>query len=389
MDYEYQLCLKQAAVEELFSELSHTQEVLRPIIGSKEPWGYRNKMEFTFSQDKQGKRFLGLFGRRHKRDVIDISACSLAPEWMSIALSAIRNWWRETQLQAYRSHENSGTLLTVTFREGVFTDDRMVILTVSGVPEYAPQKEDLDSFVRTVKEATKGNRGEVSIILRVRQIAKKMPTQIFEMILLGPDHIREVLHVATSPPRQLEFHVSPQAFFQPNTVQAEKIYTQALRAMNLSSQDVVWDLYCGIGIFGMFAAEDAREVMGVEISKDAAYDAKMNSRRLGMGNFTVHCGDVATVIATLRSEGKQVTPSVVIVDPPRSGLLPKAHEELALLNPQRIVYVSCNPRSQAVDAKRLQESGWRISGIQPVDQFPHTPHAENIVVFTREGYGCS
>lgn len=212
-----------------------------------------------------------------------------------------------------------------------------------------------------------------------------MPTQIYEMILFGPDHLRERVEVETKKGtmRSLELHISPQAFFQPNTHQAMRIYSKALQMADLRADDVLFDLYCGIGVFGMFAALEIHKAVGVELSKDSAYDAKTNAARLGLANVAVHCGDVATVVATMKQEGTFERPSTVIVDPPRAGLMPQAIDEILSLDPTKIVYVSCNPQTQVKDAKELLLRGWTIAHVQPVDQFPHTVHVENILLFKR------
>jgi 23S rRNA (uracil1939-C5)-methyltransferase len=335
-------------------------------------------MEFSFSQAKDGTHFLGLYGAGSRR-VIDISSCYIAPEWMTCALAEVRAWWKTTGLMAYRQNVNEGTLLTVCFREARSSHDRMVILTVSGVPEFAPKREQLDLFVQSLRAAVTPQQGSLSIVLRVRQIAKGRPTQMFEMILFGPDHMKETVSVTIDGvQKKLECHISPPTFFQPNTPQAEKIYSHALSSARLNATDVVADLYCGLGLFGMFSAFFASSAFGVELSKDAAYDATVNSQRLGISNFAVRCGDVAKICNDLPK-----APSVVIVDPPRSGLGAGGIDAVESLHPSRIVYVSCQPKTQGTDVQTLMEHGWTIESVQPIDQFPHTMHVENIVVLSK------
>lgn len=377
VSYDQQLVEKQKKVEALFSPLCPHVSV-SPILASHQSWHYRNKMEFSFSQAKDGKRFLGLYGMGSRR-VVDIASCAIAPQWMSEALAEVRRWWAFTQLSAYHQSRDEGTLLTVTFREAPSTQDRMVILTVSGVPAFAPKREHLDTFVECIRRSATSEKGDLSVVLRIRQIAKGRPTQLYEMILFGQDHMREQITIFTAETqKKLEFHISPQTFFQPNTLQSTRIYSHALTAANLLAEDRVADLYCGLGIFGMFSALLCASSFGIELSRDAAYDAKVNAQRLGMANFTIHCGDVAQ----LSLEQKE-RPSVVIVDPPRSGLLSNGIAAVCFLNPARIVYVSCQPKTQASDVKTFQERGWCVQSIQPIDQFPHTTHVENIVLLQK------
>jgi 23S rRNA (uracil1939-C5)-methyltransferase len=342
-------------------------------------------MEFSFSQDLEGRYFLGLFCCQRKRCVLDLKVCCLTEDWMVTALQSIKTWWKASGLLAYRPSANTGSLICVTMRESATLKDRMIILTVSGNPDFALKQHHLDEFVALLKQVATPSSGSLSLVLRIRQIAAKMPTQIYEMMLFGPDHVREILEVETKigMKRRLELHISPQAFFQPNTHQAMKIYSQALLMADLHPDDVVFDLYCGIGVFGMFASLETRSAVGVELSKDSAYDAKTNAARLCCSNFTVQCGDTASVVASMKGEGPFERPSTVIVDPPRAGLMPSAVNEIVSLDPKTIVYVSCNPETQVHDAAELIKHGWHIASVQPVDQFPHTVHLENILLLKK------
>ena len=255
----------------------------------------------------------------------------------------------------------------------------MVILTVSGNPQYALKKNELEAFCDAVKSVAGDTHQDLSIVLRIRQIAKGKPTQVYDMVVFGKDHVREKLHVLLSKERELEVHIGTQSFFQPNTTQAEKIYGTALSFASLGENDTVLDLYCGIGMFGMFAALEAKRALGIELSREAAYDATINAQRLGFGNFSVYAGDVASVLRTL----PESCPDIVIVDPPRAGLQ-KAIEQIVLMRPRKLVYVSCNPKTQVEDILQLKTHGWEISAMQAIDQFPHTVHVENIVLLERK-----
>jgi len=366
ISYDHQLKIKEEKVRSLFTPLCSIP--ISPIINSPSVWHYRNKMEFSFSQDKSGNTFLGLHYRRSR--VTNIHHCPITPPWMAETLNTVRTWWQTTNLTAYHPRSDSGTLLSLTLREGYTSKDKMIILTVSGNPNFAPSKHDLDCLVQCLTQ----NQGPLSIVLRIRQIAKGRPTQFYEMILHDPDFIREKLDIAIG---SLEFHISPQSFFQPNTQTAMTVYSAALQMANLSPDATVLDLYCGIGIFGMFAALKAKKSIGIELNRDAAYDATTNAKRLGLGNFSILCGDVGEMIAN-----KKLKPSTIIVDPPRAGLQ-KAIDQINALPASTLVYVSCNPISQAQDTAKLLASDWRVNVIQPIDQFPHTPHVENIIQFTR------
>ena len=377
IDYPYQLQYKQQRLEALFSPIFSGGTAVLPIIGCESPWHYRNKMEFSFAQDRNGKRFLGLYSCKHHGGVFDVNACPLTDEWMVQALCAIRDWWSQSGLDAYYMHANKGSLQTVTMRQSATTGDRMIMLTVSGNPAFAMRNHHLADFVSALQNAATPRQGTLSIVLRIRQIAKGRPTQFYEMVLFGPDHIREVLDVepVLGTRHSLEFHIGPQSFFQPNTCQAMEIYSKALQLASLSKDRSVIDLYCGIGIFGMFASLEAGQAIGVELSRESAYDAKINAARLGLSQFSIQCGDVADVV----QKENFAKGSTVIVDPPRSGLTPQALSSVVSLEPDTLIYVSCNPETQKRDAMLLVEMGWKVEAIQPVDQFPHTVHVENIL----------
>jgi 23S rRNA (uracil1939-C5)-methyltransferase len=200
------------------------------------------------------------------------------------------------------------------------------------------------------------------------------------MHLAGSDHIVEELRLKG---RTLSFKISPISFFQPNTLSAEKLYDTALSMLPPSA--LVYDLYCGTGTLGMAAANRARQVIGIELSPEAVIDAQENLLRNHIANVTIHQGDVGKVITRLMAEPGFIRPDAVIVDPPRAGLDPLALHHLKTLRPQTIVYVSCNPATQADNVRELVQAGYQLKRLQPLDQFPHTYHIENIALLQLEG----
>ena len=376
ISYEEQLRLKEEAIGNLFQPFGKVE----PIIPCDPPWEYRNKMEFSFSMNAQKEGFLGLMIDGSRGKVFNLTECYLVHPWFAECVKAVRSWWRETVLEAYNAFKDTGSLRCLTVREGQRTGDRMVYLTVSGNSEYALNRQQIDSFVAFVKEAVLPlGEGELSIFLRIQQIAKGSPTQFFEMHLDGPDHIRERLRIGA---RELEFKVSPTAFFQPNTQQAEKIYQKAIELAQIPAKGVVYDLYCGTGTLSLCAAQASEEVVGIELVPEAVLDAEANAKQNKCGNVQFFGGDVGAVLEKLASESKR-KPDVVFVDPPRVGLDPKAIAQVLALSPERIVYISCNPKTQAQNIPSFLEKGYRVETVQPVDQFPQTLHCENIVVLKR------
>jgi len=373
MNYNEQLAIKEARIKQLFTG---EVEVL-PIIACPDSWQYRNKMEFSFSQDAKGTKFLGLILQGSRGRVFNVEECHLMNPWVARNLREVSRWWHESDLLAYYLPKDRGSLRNLTVRQSHATKDRVIILTVSGNPEWAIKRSVLDQFVATCqKTATPEDDGKLSIILRIQQIHKGSQTQFFEMVLQGPDHFRERVTIGN---REFPFVLSPSSFFQPNSLTANLLYQRALEMAELSKELVLYDLFAGIGMFGMLASHLVKEAIAIELSADAAYDAKVNSDRLQLQNFRMIQGDVAKVLA---QEGLPPA-DVVIVDPPRSGLTKGAIAQIAKLAPKRLVYVSCNPTTQAQDVKELKALGFQLTALQPIDQFPHTVHIENIAVLQK------
>lgn len=352
--YVEQLELKKQKVEKLLGSST------LPILSSPLTLGYRNKMEFSFSQDKKGEKYLGLYGRRR---VQNVKICPISPGWFSDALGKIRTWWDETELTAFNPHSGLGSLRTITFREG--DNSKMAILTVSGDPQYALSRDQINGYINALSSYE-----NMSIFLKIHQAIKGQPTQFFEMHLKGPDTLTENL-------AGVVFKISPAAFFQPNPRQAERLYETALSFLS-SDIKVVYDLYCGTGTLSILLAKKGYEVYGIELSREACLDARENGELNEVDNLTILNGDVGQVLAS--NELKK--PDAVVVDPPRTGLNAQAIEEIVKLKPREILYISCNPETQARDVLEFKKQGYESLKAQPVDQFPHTPHIENIVLLT-------
>lgn len=338
-----------------------------PIIPCPTPFAYRNKMEFTFSENRGGQKYLGLMIAQAEPYVFNLTECHLTNSWFASVVSSVRAWWEASSLKAYFPPLDAGSLRYLTLREGMRTGQKMAILNVSGNPEYALNRAQLDAFVQAVT----AHDENMSVFLRIHQTKKGKPTQFFEMHLSGPDHIIEELRLKS---KTLSFKISPISFFQPNTLSAEILYDTAISL--LPESRVVFDLYCGTGSLGMAASAKAKQVIGVELSPEAVIDAQENLKRNGIENMQVIQGDVGKVITGLLAGPTR--PDAVIVDPPRAGLDALALHHLKTLRPKTIIYISCNPLTQAENALELIKAGYTLKKLQPIDQFPHTYHIENI-----------
>jgi len=365
--YAAQLQTKQTRLEELFPIKP------LPMIPCEHPWHYRNKMEFSFSQNKKGERFLGLIIARSRGHVLNLEECHLTSSWFTDVLKATHAWWEKNGLLAYHAHSDTGTLRTLTLREGKRTGDKMVFLTISGNHNYFISRAQLNTFEEAVRAALPNDNP--SIFLRIQRTCKGKPTEYYEMHLGGPEWIKESLNVNE---REIPFHISPASFFQPNTLQAEKLYSRVLELAEPKSTDTVFDLYCGTGTLGIIFAPYVRRVVGIELCPYAVCDAKVNISVNELSNVTIRNGDVGTVLAQYSE-----TPDLCIVDPPRSGLDPTALKHLTLLAPKKILYISCNPATQSENISMLVQHGYQLKCIQGIDQFPHTPHIENIAILIK------
>lgn len=384
--YEHQLQLKEQWISSCLEPYLNSSTIRRAIIPCTPPWQYRNKVELTFSSDKAMNRYLGFIMHAGRGKVFHLQECHLVPPWMNSVVHAVREWWNNSAIDAYHALKDTGALRTLTLRAGQRTGDKMVILTVSGNADYALKQAQLNQFVDCIRHSIPPEEGDqkLSIFLRIQQIAKGQRTNFYEMQLYGPDHICEIMHLPDNvqTKQAFTFNISPTAFFQPNTQQAEKLYTRVLEMVRPSSNDLVYDLYCGTGTLGISFAKHVKEVVGIELSPESVLDARENIKRNHLSNITIQQGDVAKVLSLLLEDDNN-KPDIVIVDPPRAGLDEKAIQQLIEINAPKIAYISCNPATQAKNLGGLIEAGYWVQEVQPVDQFPQTVHVENIVVLNR------
>ncbi len=379
MSYAKQCEEKERGIQLLFSSFAGL--VIHPIIPCEDPWQYRNKMEYSFSQNKAGEKFVGLTLAASKGRVFHLTECHLTSPWFADVVVAVRRWWEESSLLAYHLYANTGSLRTLTLREAKHTKHKLVMLTVSSHPDFAPTKKDLEAFVEAVRRATPAHLQEkLSVFLRIQQAIKGSATQFYEMVLFGKDHIKEELVVAG---KKYDFTISPTAFFQPNTLQAEVLYAKALSMAGEGPYEHVMDLYAGTATLGIVFSSVAKKVTSIELNPHAVFDAKKNQEESGIAHLTIYQGDVSAVLDTLSKEAGFVPPDLVVVDPPRTGLDLKAVDLLVKMAPKKILYISCNPATLSANAQTLSSQGYRMQELQPVDQFPHTVHVECIAIFEK------
>jgi len=366
--YADQLRLKARMVFEALDGRRFPLPSMRPILESPLPFFYRNKMEFSFGKDREGKLQLGLHVRGRFNRLFDVEACHLQSEMSNRILGAVRRHAVAGGLSVYDLKKHEGLLRFLVVREGKKTGKVMVNLVVSEYPDNGVEQlvesvlqevPEIDTFVVTL------HQGRAQVAVGQREFVCKGPGTIVEQCA------------------GLEFEISSRSFFQTNSLQAERLYdVVANLAGELSGRDVL-DLYCGTGSISLHLGRSARAILGVEVLAEAVEDARKNASRNGIRSCVFAAGAAEEVLSQLQEEERRF--DLVVVDPPRAGMHKRALAGLVALRPPVVIYVSCNPVTLADDLEVLNQAGYRLEVVQPVDMFPQTPHCEAVVRLARAG----
>jgi 23S rRNA (uracil1939-C5)-methyltransferase len=366
--YEKQLEIKEQHVKDSISRIGGFDEnLVRPCIGFDPQWYYRNKMEFSFSRYREGGLNLGLHIKRRHHDLVPLEECYLMNEEIGRFVSEMRIFFVEEDLK-----KKFDGLKSLIVREGKHTGEMMVNL----ICENFIDDELLENFKDHVLKGIFFGDKLKSIFFTNFINVKGKPKKIEETLLWGQNVINEELHIDGV---KLKFNISPQAFFQPNTLQAEKLYALAISAAGLTGNEIVYDLYCGAGTITLALAARCKEIFGIELNASAIKNAEENARVNGATNAFFMEGDVLKKMPDITN-----SPDVVIVDPPRNGLQDGVVNKISELQPSRVVYVSCNPTTLARDLAIFKKTGYTLMYIQPVDMFPQTYHIENVALLERK-----
>ncbi|MBS4165141.1 putative RNA methyltransferase pc1544 [Neochlamydia sp. AcF65] len=388
MSYDTQLRYKESLAKDIFRSVITPETHLFPIMPSESEWNYRNKMDFTFSRDLNKTKYLGLILDSTKGKVFNLVECHLPNSWFTQAVHAVKSWWEESNLEAYYPIKNTGSLRSLTLREGMKTGDRMVMLTVSGNPDYALQNCHLESFVHALHTAIEPQQSDakLSIFVRIQQISPGMATNFYEMLLYGPQYIEEELDIQADvekPAVTYKFRISPSSFFQPNIRQIEKVYSLALQLAKVNKEDIIYDLFCGSGVLGICASKNVKQVIGIEISPETAFDARQNAALNNRQNVTIISGAVRYALGQIQDENLFPLPDLVLLNPPRAGLDPLTMKHLLRLNAPKILYISGNPQAHVANIAELSQNGYTVKYIQPYDQFPQTIHVDSLILLEK------
>lgn len=378
VSYDRQLRSKQAEMEALFADLLDDDARIRSIVGMKDPRHYRNKVvpPYVGVYDKKARRrrvLCGMYERGTHR-VIDSRECLIENQEAKRIILAIRDLMPKFGIAPYDEDADTGFLRHVQVRVGHASGEVMATL-VTREDTFPASK----AFVRALIKK------HPSITTVVQNVNTRQTNVIMgdkERTLYGPGFILDSLC-------GLSFRISSKSFYQVNVEQTEALYTRAVEMARLTGTETVMDAYCGTGTIGLVAARGvsggpgAARVIGVEERPDAVADARNNARHNGIAAAEFVADDAGAFMRTLAARGEEL--DVLLMDPPRSGSTPDFLKAACTLAPHRIVYISCNPKTQARDAEYLVAHGYRIDEMQPVDMFPHTPHTENILSFERAG----
>jgi 23S rRNA (uracil1939-C5)-methyltransferase len=361
LPYERQLEIKAEQVDDALRRIGRLDGFeLEPIAPAVQQWRYRNKLEYSFGAGEAGELVCGFHAPGRFDRIVAVDDCKLASERGNEVREQAVAWCRKQGLGAWDRRAQRGFLRNLVVREGRRTGQFQVRLVTS------PGKLDVDSLIEAV---------DCDGLFWTRTAGLGETTQGGETMLLsgGPQ-----LHERVG---ELEFLVSPDAFFQTNTEMAERLYLAAADLAALRGHERVFDLYCGIGTIGVALATRAREVIGVELVEAAVADAIANARLNDVQNAAFYAGDIRLAMRELVE--RHGRPDVAVIDPPRSGLSQKVVRRIIEAAPKRIVYVSCNPTTLAPNAAQLVEAGYRLERVQPVDMFPQTPHIECVALLER------
>lgn len=386
---EAQQQAKGERVRDLLHAVGVPAERVAPCVAPPAHWRYRNKMEFSAACDDGGRLAVGLHPPGYRHDIVALSTCHLVSEPLGRWLAAVNAWLPESGLIASSPRRPDGWLLHVTVREAHRTDERLLeLVTAGGNAVPAPDSAEATALASQTLAALASIAAEcgapfTSSWWTTIDAARGRPTRIASRHMGGRETLQEVLHVPHCQP--LTFEIAPRAFFQPNPAAAERIYATVLEEAGLlqDGSGVTLDLYCGAGTISLVLAQHAHSVIGVELQPEAIASAEASARMNGLKTVRFFAGDVGETLASGTLAPWAADIRVVVVDPPRAGLMPAALDHLLHIGAERLVYVSCNPEALARDAQRLAAAGYVLQRATPIDQFPHTGHVETVARFDR------
>ncbi|QIB26859.1 23S rRNA (uracil(1939)-C(5))-methyltransferase RlmD [Caloranaerobacter azorensis] len=361
LDYQEQLKIKTNKVKNDIKKIGHLEDVvIHDTLGMDNPYRYRNKAQFPVGR-KNKKTAIGFY-KRGSHEIVDTNSCIIQHEVNDKIIKLIKAYMKTYNIKPYDEKTGTGLIRHILTKTAFKTGDVMVVIITNG--EKLPYKDKLI-------EILKNN------ITNLKSVIQNINTKKTNVILGDKTNVLFGTKKIIDYIGDLKFNISAKSFFQVNPVQTEVLYNKALEYAKLEGNEIVFDLYCGIGTISLFLAKKAKKVYGIEVVKEAIVDAMENARINSIENVEFYEGTAEEIFPKLYNHG--IKADVVVVDPPRKGCDKKVLDTIVKMSPKRVVYVSCNPSTLARDLKYLYEKGYKTIEIQPVDMFPHTMHVECVV----------
>ena len=365
ISYEEQLKKKQSYIRKLMEPYGKVQ----PIIKMDDPYHYRHKVQAAFDCTRRGQIVAGVY-KKNSHDVVDIESCQIENEEADAIIRDVKNMLRSFRIKTYDEDTGYGLLRHVLVRKGYHSGQIMVVLVLADA--ILPSK---NNFVKALRK----NHPDIStVVINVNDKRTSMVLGERNITVYGKGYIEDSLLGCT-------FRISPNSFYQVNPKQTEILYKKAIDCAGLTGKETVIDAYCGTGTIGLIASKSAKQVIGVELNKDAIRDAITNAKRNDIHSVRFYNQDAGEFMVEMAQKGEHA--DVVIMDPPRTGSDEAFLSSVVRLAPKRVVYVSCGPESLARDLKYLTKHGYRMKECTPVDMFPFTRHVETVVLLSKGAKG--
>lgn len=361
--YKDELKAKEQKVKDAFARIGGLNPPFAPIVASPETIRYRNKAQYPVRREN-GILSIGFYAKKSHR-VIDGGDCLLQPVEFTEIIEIFRKWINNNNITVYSENTNLGLVRHIYLRKAFVTGEIMVCVVINGksLPCYEALLEELKSINGFKTLVLNINRKNTNVVLGDECLA-----------LYGDGYITDILC-------DVKVKISPLSFYQVNRDGAQLLYRKAAEYADVKADDDILDLYCGTGTIGLSMASKAKSVTGVEIIPEAIEDAKVNADINEFKNTRFICGDASTAAEFLKNEG--ITPKTIILDPPRKGCAEELLKTVSEINPEKIVYVSCDPATLARDCERLAKLGYNVTAVTPVDMFPRTSHVESVALLVR------
>ncbi len=362
MPYDKQLSFKQSKVIKLLGKFCRVEE----IIGMDDPYHYRNKVQAAFGQTKSGMIISGVY-QSSTHNIVKVDSCLIEDIKADEIIVTVRELLKSFRLSVYNDRSGKGFLRHVLVKRAFGTGEIMVVL-VTGTAEFKSKNNFCKALLKQHPEIT-------TVIQNVNNNFTSLVLGDKEFVLYGDGYIVDEL-------MGFKFRISPKAFYQINYKGTEILYGKALEFASVGNDDIVIDAYAGVGTIGIIASKYAKEVISVELNKDAVKDARINASVNRLKNIRFFCADATQFLLDAAKE--KVNVDVVFMDPPRAGSTVSFMKSVCKLSPKKVVYISCNPETLARDLVYFSKNGYKVKKIQPVDMFPHTQHIETVVLLCKE-----